>query len=91
MSGMSVVIGGGIVGLHVAAVLQQAGHEVYVLERDACLGEQTSGRNSGVVHAGIFYEPGSLKEQTCIDGNQRTYEWLERLKVPHRRCGTRDT
>ena len=83
----AVVIGAGIVGLHVAHALKAKGYDVYILERDDTLGEQCSGRNSGVIHAGIFYQPGSLKEQTCIEGNRLTYEWLERLKVPHRRCG----
>jgi len=87
MSNISVVIGAGIVGLHVAQVLRERGDEVYVLERDDTLGEQTSGRNSGVIHAGIFYKAGSLKEKTCLAGNRLTYEWLERLKVPHRPSG----
>lgn len=83
----AVVIGAGIVGLHVAQALRKKGYEVFLLERDATLGEQSSGRNSGVIHAGIFYSSGSLKEKTCIEGNRLTYEWLEHLKVPHRRTG----
>lgn len=82
-----VVVGAGIVGLHVAAAAAARGHEVYLLEREARLGEHTSGRNSGVVHSGIFYAPGSLKERLCIEGNAQTWAWLERLGVPHHRCG----
>lgn len=83
----TVIIGAGIVGLHVAQALCEKGHEVFVLDQDPTLAEQTSGRNSGVIHSGIFYQPGSLKERTCLEGNRLTYEWLERLKVPHRRSG----
>jgi len=81
------VVGAGIVGLHVAAAAAVRGHEIYLLEREARLGEHTSGRNSGVVHAGIFYAPGSLKERFCIEGNALTWGWLERLGVQHHRCG----
>lgn len=83
----AVIIGAGIIGLHFAHALRTKGYEVYLLERDDTLGEQCSGRNSGVIHAGIFYPSGSLKEQSCLEGNRLSYEWLERLKVPHRRCG----
>jgi L-2-hydroxyglutarate oxidase LhgO len=82
-----IVIGAGIVGLHVANVLQEQGHEIFVLEKMPYLAEHTSGRNSGVIHAGIFYQTGSFKEEVCIDGNVRTYEWLKKLKVPHKACG----
>ena len=82
-----VVIGAGIVGLHIANSLRDRGHEVYVLEKEAYLAEHTSGRNSGVIHAGIFYQTGTLKENLCIIGNRLTYEWVEKLKVPHKPCG----
>ena len=87
MGTVAVVIGAGIVGLHVARVLNEAGHEVYVLDSAPYLAEHTSGRNSGVIHSGIFYTPGSFKEEVCIEGNRRTYEWVDRLKVPHEPCG----
>lgn len=82
-----VIIGAGIVGLHLGQVLQQKGHDVFILEKEPYLAEHTSGRNSGVIHAGIFYKSGSLKESLCIAGNSLTYEWLNRLAVPHRNCG----
>lgn len=81
------IIGAGIVGLHVAHALREKGHEVFVLEQSAYLGDHTSGRNSGVIHAGIFYPPGSFKEKICMEGNRLTYEWLARLQVAHRPCG----
>lgn len=82
-----VVIGAGIVGLHVARVFQEKGCEVFVLDQAPYLAEHTSGRNSGVIHSGIFYTPGSLKEKLCIEGNRLTYEWVRKLNVPHRACG----
>lgn len=82
-----IVIGAGIVGLHVACALQKKGSEVYVLEKESYLAEHTSGRNSGVIHSGIFYPPGSFREHLCIEGNRKTYEWLQKLDVPYRACG----
>ena len=84
---LCIVIGAGIVGLHVAHALREKGHEVFVLEQSPYLGDHTSGRNSGVIHAGIFYSHGSFKEKICIEGNRLTYEWLRRLDVSHRPCG----
>lgn len=83
----TVIIGAGIVGLHIARALQEIGQEVWVLDAAPTLAEQTSGRNSGVIHAGVFYKTGSFKERICIEGNRLTYEWLERLKVSYRPCG----
>lgn len=83
----TVIIGAGIIGLHIAFLLKQQGHDVYVLEKEPYLAEHTSGRNSGVIHAGIFYQPDSFKETICIEGNRYTYEWCQKLDVPHRRCG----
>lgn len=84
-----VVIGAGIVGLHVSLALlgPKKNHDIYLLDQESHLGEHTSGRNSGVIHAGIFYQPGSFKEKVCIEGNFLTYEWLKKLKVPYTPCG----
>ena len=84
---IAVIIGAGIVGLHVASSLRERGDEVFVLEQESFLGEHTSGRNSGVIHSGIFYTPGSFKERLCIEGNRLTYEWVQKLKVDYRPCG----
>lgn len=81
------IIGAGIVGLHIANAFRDKGHEVYVLDREPYLAEHTSGRNSGVIHAGIFYPPGSLRERFCIEGNRFTYEWVKKLGVKHIPCG----
>lgn len=81
------IIGAGIVGLHIANLLNEKGHQVFILEKEAYLAEHTSGRNSGVIHAGIFYTPGSFKESVCIEGNKLTYEWAKKLNVAHMPCG----
>ncbi len=65
------VVGGGIIGLTVARELLAAGKgDVLVLEKEAALGEHASGRNSGVLHAGIYYAPDSAKARTCLAGNK---------------------
>lgn len=81
------VIGGGVVGCAVAAELASRHPNVFLLEKRDRLGEETSGRNSGVIHAGLYYRPGSLKARLCVEGNRLTYDACERLGVPHKRCG----
>ena len=80
-------IGAGIVGLHVARVCLERGDQVLVLDGAPYLAEHTSGRNSGVIHSGIFYETGSFKEQLCIAGNAKTYAWVKKLGVAHSASG----
>lgn len=80
------VIGAGVVGLAVAARLAPAG-ELIVLERRARHGQETSSRNSEVIHAGMYYPEGSLKARLCVDGNRRLYELCARYAVPHARVG----
>ena len=83
----AVVIGAGIVGLAVARALALAGREVLVLERHALPAQETSSRNSGVIHSGIYYPTGSLKAQLCMSGRARLYEFLDQRGVAHQRCG----
>jgi L-2-hydroxyglutarate oxidase LhgO len=83
----AVVIGAGVVGLAVARALSAGGMETVVLERNAGIGEETSSRNSEVVHAGIYYPPGSLKAVTCVQGRSLLYAHAESHGVAHRRCG----
>jgi len=82
-----VVIGAGVVGLAVARVLAQAGREVIVLEAADTIGTETSSRNSEVIHAGIYYPPGSLKARLCVAGKQALYAYCAEHGVPHRNCG----
>jgi L-2-hydroxyglutarate oxidase LhgO len=82
-----VVIGGGIVGCHIAYRLAQEGKEVFLLEKEKALGEHTSTRNSGVIHGGIYYPQESLKARFCVQGRHLTYEFLQNHNIPHRKCG----
>lgn len=82
-----VIIGGGVIGCALAAELA-AGHEdVFLLEALPKLGMAASSRNSGVIHSGLYYPPGSLKAKLCAEGNRLTYEFCAAHEVPHRRTG----
>jgi L-2-hydroxyglutarate oxidase LhgO len=83
----TVVIGAGVIGLSVARALAIAGHEVIVLEAQEGIGQETSSRNSEVIHAGLYYPPGSLKAETCIQGRQLLYRYCRERGVPYRRVG----
>ena len=73
----AVVIGAGVVGLAVARALALAGREVVVLEAADAIGTETSSRNSEVIHAGIYYPPGSLKARFCVAGKQALYRYCD--------------
>ena len=83
----AVVIGAGVVGLAVAAALSRQGRETLILERNDCVGAETSSRNSEVIHAGLYYASGSLKGRSCVAGRDLLYAWCAARGVPHRRCG----
>lgn len=83
----SVVIGGGVIGLAVARALALDGREVLLLEGERTFGTQISSRNSGVIHAGLYYPTGSLKARTCVEGNRSLYRYCAERHVAHRRCG----
>lgn len=82
-----VVIGAGVVGLAVARALALKGREVMVLEATPAIGSGTSSRNSEVIHAGIYYEPGSLKARLCVRGKGLLYDYCEARGVAYKRCG----
>src|ERR1700682_4627572 len=81
------IIGGGIVGCAIAAELSKQWQDVFVVERFPRVGMATSTRNSGVIHSGIYYSPGSLKARHCLQGNPLTFAFCEEHNVPHRRTG----
>lgn len=81
------VVGAGAVGLAVAARLARRDGGVVLLERNERPGMETSSRNSEVIHAGMYYTPGSLKARLCVEGRRMTYEYCRRHEVPHRRTG----
>lgn len=82
-----VVVGAGVVGLAVARALALTGREVLVLEAASAIGTGTSSRNSEVIHAGIYYPPGSLKAKLCVRGREMLYDYCMQRGVDHRRCG----
>ena len=83
------VVGGGILGLAVARELtaRRPGRTVCVLEMEAEIGSRQTGNNSGVIHAGIYYAPGSLKAELCVRGAAELYEYCEQRGIPFERCG----
>jgi 2-hydroxyglutarate dehydrogenase len=83
------VVGGGIVGLAVARELirRDPRASVCVLEREGEIGTHQTGHNSGVVHAGVYYPPGSLKARLCVEGARELYEYCEQRGIAHERCG----
>jgi len=81
------VVGAGVVGLAVARSLAQTGREVVLLEKETGIGRHTSSRNSEVIHAGIYYPPGSNKARLCVAGRHALYRYCEDKGIAHRRVG----
>ena len=79
-----IVIGGGIVGLSTALKLQETNKKVLVLEKEKDVALHQSGRNSGVLHSGIYYKPNSFKSNLCIRGRELMLEFLNLKKIPYR-------
>jgi L-2-hydroxyglutarate oxidase LhgO len=82
-----IVIGAGVIGLSIARALSRGGREVIILECERHFGMHTSSRNSEVIHAGIHYEPNSLKARLCVAGRDLLYRYCAERGIPHRRCG----
>lgn len=83
----AVVIGAGVIGLAVGRALAQAGREVIVVEKNAAFGEETSARNSEVIHAGIQYRPGGVRASLAVRGRDMLYAFCAAHGVNHIRCG----
>jgi L-2-hydroxyglutarate oxidase LhgO len=79
------IIGGGVVGLAIAAEVGQRFSPVFLLERNPHCGMETSSRNSEVIHAGIYYPHDSLKARLCVEGNDRLYVLCQQHGIPHRK------
>lgn len=83
------VVGAGIVGLAVAreALLRRPGLRVVVIEKEPAPALHQTGNNSGVIHAGVYYAPGSLKARLCIEGSRKMYAYCDERAIPYERCG----
>jgi len=79
------IIGGGVVGLAIATELAPHYSPLFVLERNAKYGQETSSRNSEVIHAGIYYPHGSLKARLCVEGRELLYALCRKHNIPHRK------
>ena len=83
-----IIIGGGIVGLATAMLLKQnSGYTVTVIEAEDEPALHQTGNNSGVIHSGLYYKPGSLKAKNCVEGRERMYRFCEENNIKHERCG----
>lgn len=81
------IIGAGVVGLAIAAKLSQTFPDVFVLEKHEKFGQETSSRNSEVVHSGIYYPTDSLKAKLCVEGNKMLYDYCIKNEIMHQKCG----
>lgn len=81
------IIGAGVIGLACAAQMARGGNSVMLVEQECRIGEHTSSRNSEVIHASIYYPPGSLKARLCMEGRDLLYDWCQAHGVSHRRIG----
>ncbi len=83
------IIGGGIVGLATAwsLVKRKRGQRIALIEAESELAKHQTGHNSGVIHSGLYYKPGSLKAKNCIEGREAMYLFCSEHEIPHERCG----
>ncbi|MBI4040856.1 MAG: NAD(P)/FAD-dependent oxidoreductase [Deltaproteobacteria bacterium] len=79
------IIGAGVVGCAIAKTIASPRREIHVFEKHATCGEETTSRNSGVIHAGLYAPPASLKAHLCIEGNALLYEWCRTQDIPHKK------
>ncbi len=83
------VVGAGIVGLAVARefLRRRPGSNLIVIDKHAAVAQHQTGHNSGVIHSGVYYKPGSLKARLCVEGARLMYEFCDANAIPHQRCG----
>jgi L-2-hydroxyglutarate oxidase LhgO len=81
------IIGAGVVGLAITEKVSEEYKNVFVVEKHLTFGQETSSRNSEVIHAGIYYTKDSLKAKLCIEGKHLLYEFCKKYNVPFRKCG----
>ncbi len=81
------IIGAGVIGLAIAAEVSKKRKDIILLEKNEKFGQETSSRNSEVIHAGIYYPENSLKAKFCVEGKMLLYDFLEKYSLPYKRCG----
>lgn len=82
-----IIVGAGVIGLSIARELSKTYTDIFVLERNSSFGQETSSRNSEVIHAGIYYPRDSLKAKTCVEARQLLYEFCSENKIPYKKIG----
>ena len=81
------IIGAGVIGLSIARALSEKKLNTVVIEKNPSFGEETSSRNSGVIHAGIYYPRSSKKSEFCKQGNKLLYKYIKERKIDFHNCG----
>ena len=87
MDAQITIIGAGVVGLAIAEKLSKEFRDVFLIEKHATFGQETSSRNSEVIHAGIYYPKGSLKSRLCVEGKRLLYDYCKKYDIPYNNCG----
>lgn len=82
-----IIVGAGAVGLAIAAKLSKKYQQVLLVDKNASFGEETSSRNSEVIHAGLDYPENSLKAKLCVKGKQQLYQYCQQRHIPHKKMG----
>jgi L-2-hydroxyglutarate oxidase LhgO len=81
------IIGAGVIGLAIAEKVSEKFRNIFVIEKYSTFGQETSSRNSEVIHAGIYYPNGSLKAKFCVEGKTLLYDYCRRYEIPFKNCG----
>jgi L-2-hydroxyglutarate oxidase LhgO len=81
------IVGAGVVGLAIAEKFTESFANVFIIEKHLSFGQETSSRNSEVIHAGIYYMKDSLKARLCVEGKKLLYDYCDRYEVPYSNCG----
>ena len=81
------IIGAGIIGVAIARELSMISDDIVVVERRNKFGQETSSRNSEVIHSGLYYTEGSLKARLCLESNKMIYDYCDEHQIPYQRCG----
>jgi L-2-hydroxyglutarate oxidase LhgO len=81
------IIGAGVIGLAIAEKVSADCNNVFLIEKHPTFGQETSSRNSEVIHAGIYYPRGSLKARLCVEGKKLLYDYCKKYEIPFKNCG----